>query len=1849
MVADYIESVTGNDTVQRDGYDFVHWYVNHGNFYFGWIDDNMTLTAIWMEKTVSYTVVYWKQSLAGGDSYYIDSTDTSRKADAGDVVSATSGDQSKFTGFTFMGAKSPAVTVLADGSTKLNLYYNRINCSIDFKVPQANSGGNYDYGNLRSLTPTPKAGLYGTEIGYWPSSSELTIQPGYVFTGWYTENKDGGQEILKIDRFENTGNAVFTNSTLTLYAHFAKDDNKYDSYTVYYYLETAPGVWPTTATSSSSYVYKARSLSNPIATYYTFSDSFVGYTLNSYSKNQSSTKNDIPLLPLCINPLLDTTINTIKVYYTINKYNLSIYNGSTRISSRDVPYLTALTSYMPTTPPSRPSGVDPSATWAGWYTTSNGMPGSEMNWNGKMPANSLNVYGVWKTPVYTGVAHLTPYGTSGGTYALGSISYGGKVSTSALSAAETQARLNPPHVGDTFVGWVQLVSGALSVFNPNAPVYGNIEIYPSWTSSVRYTVTYVLNTTGTAPADANRYAPGSQAFVLGLGSDVTPPSGKVFVGWKSDLDGKIYYPGGAVIVSGNLTLSAQWADEAPKVRVSYDGNGGTLSDGVTTSFTGTWVANNTYYNLDDNGFTRTGYTFQGWCTTADGTGKTYQPHDSVLLGMSGTVAGLFAKWKPIAYAVSLSLAEAGSASALSGAGSYNYHEDATLSWVPASGYLTVSVTDNGTVMPMSGNSYTINDIEIAHNVVVTLEQKTYALTYVAHNGTTEKTETDVVWEAPFTVAANSFAFAGHYFLGWSTDPSATTPDSAYAPGTSFAHMPNHDVTLYAVWGTKTTLTLTSNGDNFDYDGSNHSVSGFTSTESGLTFENISAGATGKEPGEYTAAFTGKDSLVIKRTSDSAVVTDQYTVSYNEGTLTIDPQVVYMDSVNNAQYASEHVAFGTGDASYPTNPPSNVTDSSGKRYYWNGTYDVMPGSAAASDLRGNLVVKANYTLNKTLTITGRSPKRDYTGLLQTVTRANLSDPSLIVTGYSVYGGGINVGEYPVEVTLGTDLKILSDGADVTYQYDVVAVPGMLTIRPIDMAVSSSGFNGLYDNILHKITVSPAVTEGTTIAYSYNPHSKPEGYKLTENPEIRNVSGSRTIYFVVTNPNYNPYFGSADITILPVPITIQAQSKSWVYDGSEHDWLYYDTVSGEFVGKQGIASVAFDPASRIQNVGSSVANTITGVTLKGNTNAGNYDITKLPGTLSITPAPAPTLKVSDTTAVYNGQSHSVAIDKSGLPTGTKLYYNRTGGTDLTTYTLGEYEGINVADNGLVYVAAVNSNYETAFGSALLTITPRSITLTSDTASKVYDGLPLTAPKVTPSGDGFAPGEGFATEPGSTTSLLNAGTVDNLFTVPAMASGTLPGNYVVHSNYGKLTVERRYVLIEADDAAKNFGDPDPAYTYHFNTGIYLGRMFYDVLAADLPGAGISIYRDDLTEPTAEDPGVHTSKLYVDLATGSTIVNGNYVVYVFTGALTINPQITYLTGTTDTVTGMPAKQWTPYDTTATLSTGATAARTGYALTGWLDAATTTSYALGATIPNQQKNLVLTAQWTPNVYSVTFLTGTVAAVANMPANIPTMAYLSTVELPAAAPTRAGYTFDGWVTTNTAAVAQTFGAGATFVMPNNAVTLTATWAPNLYSVTYLSNFAGGGSFVDGSYTMLSTVTVAGNGFTHRGYRFLGWSSTAAGAVTYQPGGTFVMPTEPVRLYAQWQQIEYRVDYYVTGGNTPQLNGTSPYASFTGLHYGDPMPKPADPALNGYTFNGWTGLPTTVPEGGLRVNGALVLQSQVAPLTERIEDQTTPLAGKSGIPLWAILAGAGLLGLGLLWLLLLLAKRRKEEEEQQGAK
>ncbi len=84
--------------------------------------------------------------------------------------------------------------------------------------------------------------------------------------------------------------------------------------------------------------------------------------------------------------------------------------------------------------------------------------------------------------------------------------------------------------------------------------------------------------------------------------------------------------------------------------------------------------------------------------------------------------------------------------------------------------------------------------------------------------------------------------------------------------------------------------------------------------------------------------------------------------------------------------------------------------------------------------------------------------------------------------------------------------------------------------------------------------------------------------------------------------------------------------------------------------------------------------------------------------------------------------------------------------------------------------------------LEIKPRSATLTSATASKVYYGTALTNEAVSESGDGFVSGEG--AEYTVTGIQTEVGSSDNSFTY-AVKEGTLEDNYEITTVFGTLTV--------------------------------------------------------------------------------------------------------------------------------------------------------------------------------------------------------------------------------------------------------------------------------------------------------------------------------------------------------------------------------------------------------------------------------------------------------------------------------
>ncbi len=180
--------------------------------------------------------------------------------------------------------------------------------------------------------------------------------------------------------------------------------------------------------------------------------------------------------------------------------------------------------------------------------------------------------------------------------------------------------------GYTFTGWNTLENGSGTAYSDGASISNltaDLLLYAQWSANT-YTVTFDGNgsTSGTTASVSVTYDAGSVA----LTANGFSKTGYSFAGWNTQADGEgtAYADGQEVSnLTSSLTLYAQWT--ADTYVVSFDGNGST--SGTTDSVSVTYDAGPV--QLTSNGFSRTGYTFSGWNTQADGTGTSYSDGDSV--------------------------------------------------------------------------------------------------------------------------------------------------------------------------------------------------------------------------------------------------------------------------------------------------------------------------------------------------------------------------------------------------------------------------------------------------------------------------------------------------------------------------------------------------------------------------------------------------------------------------------------------------------------------------------------------------------------------------------------------------------------------------------------------------------------------------------------------------------------------------------------------------------------------------------------------------------------------------------------------------------------------------------------------------------------------------------------------------------------------------------------------------------------------------------------------------------------------------------------------------------------------
>lgn len=291
---------------------------------------------------------------------------------------------------------------------------------------------------------------------------------------------------------------------------------------------------------------------------------------------------------------------------------------------------------------------------------------------------------------------------------------------------------------------------------------------------------------------------------------------------------------------------------------------------------------------------------------------------------------------------------------------------------------------------------------------------------------------------------------------------------------------------------------------------------------------------------------------------------------------------------------------------------------------------------------------------------------------------------------------------------------------------------------------------------------------------------------------------------TNVEFVVADGQLEITKRPVKLTSANLIK--VYDGTP--LTNGDTPVKEEFGTEDAfpdgEGVTYTFKGSQTNAGSS-KNMFTYAWNEG-TNKDNYTIYQVEGDLVVTPIDG--IKVTITgrkdTQTYDGKEHSV-FGFDATPS-NKLYnpkedmqFNGTDvdmtakGTDAGTYPmkLTAEDFTNKSDNFTNVTFVVTDGY--------VKITPRAVTLTSETAGKTYDGTALEKPVVTVGGDGFV--EGQVKEIKATGSVTNAGSVANTITFTPNKETFKEGNYAITKNEGTLTVTKRSVLLTSQSATKTY----------------------------------------------------------------------------------------------------------------------------------------------------------------------------------------------------------------------------------------------------------------------------------------------------------------------------------------------------------------------------------------------------------------------------------------------------------------
>lgn len=434
-----------------------------------------------------------------------------------------------------------------------------------------------------------------------------------------------------------------------------------------------------------------------------------------------------------------------------------------------------------------------------------------------------------------------------------------------------------------------------------------------------------------------------------------------------------------------------------------------------TATSGTVPTDNTAYSsgatvtvLGNTGsLAKTGYTFAGWNTAANGSGTDYNPEATFNIAANTT---LYAQWTPNNNTVTFdgNGATSGSMSGQTIATDASANLNSNLFEKTGYTFAGWATTAGGAVAYANQASFTMGTSDVTLYAKWIPNNNTITFDGNGATGGSMSTQT-IATDASANLNSNAFTRTGYVFKEWNSNSDGT--GTAYANGANYT-MGTSDVTLFAIWDEVTTPTINVSG----------TLSGLSTT-----YGTVSGSASFTVSGAaltHNITITPPAGFEVSTTSggESGFATSQ-TLIQSGGNVAITTVYVRLAATSVANSYSGNIVVSSNTLnetiSIPTSTvnPYTLTISGlgGENKVYDGTTAAnLNGTPTLSatvnsdliTLTGTAVatfIDANVANNKTINISGFSlsgTNSSSYALIAPTTTANITTAALTITGISI---------------------------------------------------------------------------------------------------------------------------------------------------------------------------------------------------------------------------------------------------------------------------------------------------------------------------------------------------------------------------------------------------------------------------------------------------------------------------------------------------------------------------------------------------------------------------------------------------------------------------------------------------------------------------------------------------------------------------------------------------------------------------------------------------------------------------------------------------------------------------------